>query len=103
MIADDDIFGQRMEIIANRLRENELNPLLWYMFEEPLDGLIRMVCPFIDKEVYVTFDSEEGNPKADKHDPLALLSFQYSILLVGEIGDTQDLIEAIMLDQSSLY
>lgn len=103
MMDSDDIFGQRMEIIAKRLREDKLNPLLWYMFEEPLDGLVRMVCPFIDKEVYFGFDSEEDNPKSDKHSPLKLIDFQYSMLPIGEIGTTQDLIEAILLDQSGLY
>lgn len=103
MMDGDDIFGQRMEIIAKRLREDKLNPLLWYMFEEPLDGLMRMVCPFIDKEVHFVFDSEEVNPKSDKHNPLKLIDFEYFVLPIGEVETTHDLIEAIMLDQSSLY
>lgn len=98
-----DTFGDRMKIIAKRLRQDNLNPDYWYLFEEPLDGLMRMVCPFIDKEVSFVFDSEETNTISAEHDPLTLLEFNYFTLPMGEVGTTQDLIEAILLDQSSLY
>ncbi|QMU86143.1 hypothetical protein H3M14_08640 [Latilactobacillus sakei] len=98
-----DKFGDRMKIIAKRLRQDNLNPDYWYLFEEPLDGLMRVVCPFIGKEVSFVFDSEETNLKSKQHDPLSLIGLDYSGLPFGELETTQDLIEAILLDQSSLY
>lgn len=98
-----DTFGDRMKIIAKRLRQDNLNPDYWYLFEEPLDGLMRMVCPFIGKEVNFVFDSEETSLKSKQHDPLSLIGLDYSGLPFGELDTTQDLIEAILLDQSSLY
>lgn len=97
-----DIFGDRMKIIAKRLCQDNLDPNYWYLFEEPLDGMMRVVCPFIGKEVNFVFDSEETNLKSKQHDPLTLIGLDYSGLPFGELETTQDLIEAILLDQSSL-
>lgn len=96
-------FGDRMKIIAERLRQDNLDPNYWYFFEEPLDGMMRMVCPFIGKEVNFVFDSKETNLESEQHDPLSLISLDYVGLPFGELESTQDLIEAILLDQSNLY
>lgn len=98
----DDLKSKRMRIIGDRLRQDNLDPRYWYLFEEPIDGMMRMVCPFIGKEVSFIFGNET-NTKSTQRDPLLLIGFDYWLLPIGATETTQDLIEAILLDQSSLY
>lgn len=94
---------KRLHACIHLLLTASLNPSYWFLFEEPLDGMLRLINPYIDKGISFCFDSEETNPESDTHDSMKFIGFDYNLLPIGTTDTTQDLIEAILLDQSSLY